>query len=158
MKIHLLAVGRAKEESGLTEDYLRRIRGQGRSCGITAVNFRDVAESRAATPATRTEAEADELKKLTPAGAYRIVLDERGKLMSSAAFAALLRKHLDGSTADLAFLIGGPDGHGDSLRNQADLLLSLGQMTWPHRLIRVMLVEQVYRAITILLKHPYHRA
>ena len=142
----------------MTEDYLRRIRGQGRSCGITAVTSRDIAESRAATPAGRTEAEAAELKKLIPSGAYRVVLDERGKPMTSAAFAALLRKRLDGGTADLAFLIGGPDGHGATLREEADLVLSLGQMTWPHRLIRVMLAEQVYRAITILVNHPYHRA
>ena len=142
----------------MTEDYLRRIRGQGRSCGITAVTSRDIAESRAATPTLRSDAEGEELKKLIPAGAYLIVLDERGKSMTSTAFAALLRRHLDSGTSDLAFLVGGPDGHGDALRDQADLLLSLGPMTWPHRLIRVMLAEQVYRAVTILVNHPYHRA
>jgi 23S rRNA (pseudouridine1915-N3)-methyltransferase len=85
------------------------------------------------------------------------VLDERGKVLSSAGFADLLKRHLDGGTSDLAFLIGGPDGHAQSIRDSAGLLLSFGAMTWPHRLARVMLAEQIYRAVMILRDHPYHR-
>ncbi|CAN5434854.1 23S rRNA (pseudouridine(1915)-N(3))-methyltransferase RlmH [soil metagenome] len=157
MKIHLLAIGRAKEEADLTEDYLNRARGLGRTCGISAVNARDLPESRLATAALRSAAEASELESLLPPNAFRIVLDERGKAMTSAAFAGLFRKHLDSGTGDMAFLIGGPDGHGAALRDKAGLLLSLGPMTWPHRLVRLMLAEQIYRAVTILVNHPYHR-
>jgi 23S rRNA (pseudouridine1915-N3)-methyltransferase len=85
------------------------------------------------------------------------VLDERGKALSSAQFADFLKGHAERGTGDLAFLIGGPDGHAQSAREQAQLVLSLGTMTWPHRLVRVMLAEQIYRAVTILVNHPYHR-
>ena len=70
----------------------------------------------------------------------------------------LVKRHLDQGTGSIAFLIGGPDGHAPEMRQDAGLLLSLGPMTWPHRLARVMLAEQIYRAVTILVKHPYHRA
>lgn len=86
------------------------------------------------------------------------MLDERGKALASEAFADLLRRHLDGGTADMGFLIGGPDGHAPEIRTTAGLLMSFGPMTWPHRLVRVMLFEQLYRALTIILGHPYHRA
>ena len=92
-----------------------------------------------------------------PPKAYSIVLDERGKPLASAPFAQLLQRHLDSGTPELAFVIGGPDGHAPETRGRAGLLLSLGAMTWPHRLARVMLFEQIYRAVTIMVNHPYHR-
>ena len=93
-----------------------------------------------------------------PAKAFNVVLDERGKALSSEAFADLLRRQLDGGTQDMAFLIGGPDGHAPAIRNGACLVMGFGPMTWPHRLVRVMLLEQLYRALTIIAGHPYHRA
>ena len=93
---------------------------------------------------------------LPPKG-FSVVLDERGKALASEAFAELLRRHLDGGTPDMAFLIGGPDGHAPEIRETAGLLMSFGPMTWPHRLVRVMLFEQLYRAVTIIAGHPYHR-
>lgn len=78
--------------------------------------------------------------------------------MSSEGFAQLLQHHLDKGTTDLAFLIGGPDGHSAATRKCAGQLISLGEMTWPHRLVRVMLFEQIYRAVTIMVNHPYHRS
>ena len=101
--------------------------------------------------------EAESLASALPPKAFTVVLDERGKPIGSAGFADLLRRHLERGTADLAFLIGGPDGHAPSTREAAGLVLSLGPMTWPHRLVRVMLAEQIYRAVTILVNHPYHR-
>jgi 23S rRNA (pseudouridine1915-N3)-methyltransferase len=92
-----------------------------------------------------------------PRDAVTIVLDERGKSISSEDFARRLARLRDEGASDVAFLIGGPDGHGEELRKKAVLLLSFGSMTWPHRLVRVMLAEQIYRAVTILVKHPYHR-
>ena len=93
-----------------------------------------------------------------PPRAFAVVLDERGKALTSEEFASLLRRHLEGGTPDIAFLIGGPDGHAADIRQQAGLLMSFGPMTWPHRMVRVMLFEQIYRAVTILSGHPYHRA
>lgn len=92
-----------------------------------------------------------------PPRCFTVVLDERGRTLASEAFAELLRRHLDDGTGDMAFLIGGPDGHAPDIRENAGLLLSFGAMTWPHRLVRVMLFEQIYRAVTIIAGHPYHR-
>lgn len=157
MRLHLLAVGKAKDEAPLTEDYLLRARGLGRGCGITAIAAREVPESRLGRADLRGPAEAQALKSLIPDKSFRVVLDERGKAMTSESFATLLRAHLDAGTSDMAFLIGGPDGHPPAMRAKAGLILSLGQMTWPHRLVRLMLAEQIYRAVTILVNHPYHR-
>ena len=160
MKLHILAVGRLKSgpEWELCEDYLKRARGLGRSCGISELHLRDFAESKLAHAPARIAEEASRLLAACSPQAFTIVLDERGKSLSSADFAKVIGRHLDQSTTEIAFLLGGPDGHGSQLRAKAGLLLSLGAMTWPHRLARAMLAEQIYRAVTILVKHPYHRA
>ena len=94
---------------------------------------------------------------MTP-GARRIVLDERGKTLTSEKFAERLASWRDEGAPAAALLIGGPDGHGTTARHGADLILSFGAMTWPHQLVRAMVAEQLYRAVTILTGHPYHRA
>jgi 23S rRNA (pseudouridine1915-N3)-methyltransferase len=160
MKLHVLAIGRLKAgpELALFDDYLKRARGLGRSCGVTGIGSRDFAEAKLPDARARMAAEAALLSGATPDSSFRVALDERGKPLSSDDFAHLLRRHLDQGTVSLAFLIGGPDGHAPETRQKADLLLSFGPMTWPHRLARLMLAEQIYRAVTILVKHPYHRA
>jgi 23S rRNA (pseudouridine1915-N3)-methyltransferase len=92
------------------------------------------------------------------APAREVLLDERGKPMSSEAFAALLGKWRDDGVREARFLIGAADGHGDAAREKADLLLGFGAMTWPHMLARAMLAEQLWRATSILAGHPYHRS
>ena len=92
-----------------------------------------------------------------PAGAAVVVLDERGEQLDSSTFAGRIAAWRAEGRTDLACLIGGPDGLAESLRARADLLLAFGRMTWPHLLVRAMLVEQLYRAATILAGHPYHR-
>jgi 23S rRNA (pseudouridine1915-N3)-methyltransferase len=87
-----------------------------------------------------------------------VALDERGKALPSEAFAAKIGDWRDRGAGDLAFLIGGADGHGDAVRARADFLLAFGPMTWPHMLVRGMLAEQLYRAQQILAGHPYHRS
>jgi 23S rRNA (pseudouridine1915-N3)-methyltransferase len=84
-------------------------------------------------------------------------LDERGKSCSSAEFSRLIAEHGQNATKNMGFLIGGPDGHASETRKAARHVLSFGPMTFPHRLLRVMLLEQIYRAVTILVNHPYHR-
>lgn len=87
-----------------------------------------------------------------------VLLDERGKLMSSEDFAALLGRWRDEGIRETRFLIGAADGHGDAARRRADLLLAFGPMTWPHILVRPLLIEQLWRATSILAGHPYHRS
>ena len=86
-----------------------------------------------------------------------IVLDERGKAMSSVELAKKLEGWRDGGKREAVFLIGAADGHDDGIRKSADLLLSFGPATWPHLLVRAMLAEQLFRATSILANHPYHR-
>ncbi|WP_421693292.1 23S rRNA (pseudouridine(1915)-N(3))-methyltransferase RlmH [Aestuariivirga sp.] len=160
MKLSVIAAGRLKPgpEKSLADDYLTRAQGLGRKCGISRIGVTEFNESQASSAAARMTEEGRLIAGTLPPKAFTIVLDERGKALPSEAFAELLRRHLDGGTGDMAFLIGGPDGHAPETRETAGLILSFGPMTWPHRLIRVMLFEQLYRAVTIIAGHPYHRA
>ena len=85
-----------------------------------------------------------------------VLLDPRGEGLDSGSFVKQLRGWNDGGR-DVAFVIGGPDGLAPTLSEAADLHLAFGALTWPHQLVRVMLLEQIYRAITIMSGHPYHR-
>ncbi len=156
MRLHLCAVGRlrAGPERDLVDDYLLRFDRSGRALGLGPVQEHEVEDKRNAGMG----AEADLLARAVPAGAVLVTLDERGKLMSSPEFAALLAKWRDGGRQDLAFVIGGADGIDPGLRARADFSLSFGAMVWPHMLVRVMLAEQLYRAASILAGAPYHRA
>jgi 23S rRNA (pseudouridine1915-N3)-methyltransferase len=159
MKIIIGAIGRLKTgpEKEMAADYESRSVVTGRSAGVTSLSVKDWPESRAETAERRKSEEADILLPLT-ANSKTVVLDERGKALSSMAFADWLKRALDGGAKQVTFLIGGPDGHGDAVRAKADLVLSFGPATFPHRLIRVMLLEQIYRALTIITNHPYHRS
>lgn len=160
MKLTIAAVGRLKAgpEKLLADDYLKRAEGMGRKAGISAIRVQDFSESQASSAAARMAEEARILASAVPPRSFSIVLDERGKAVASEAFAGLMQLQLDHGTSDMTFVIGGPDGHAPETRERADLLLSFGPMTWPHRLVRVMLFEQIYRAVTIMTGHPYHRA
>ena len=159
MRLQVLAIGRLKAgpEKTLAEDYQTRIEGLGRKAGISKLTIADFAESQGQTASQRQDEEARLLAGALAPKAFTLVLDERGKSLTSEAFSQLLQRHLDQGTQDLAFLIGGPDGHAQSTRKSAGQLISFGEMTWPHRLVRVMLFEQIYRAVTIMVNHPYHR-
>ena len=102
--------------------------------------------------------EAAVISALIPAGAVVAALDERGKPIDSAAFAKQLGRWRDESTANVVFVIGGADGLSPELRRKMKTVFAFGQATWPHQLVRIMLMEQIYRAATILAGHPYHRA
>jgi 23S rRNA (pseudouridine1915-N3)-methyltransferase len=159
MKLLIAAIGRLKTgpEKEMAADYENRIVAIGRAVGVTGLNILDWPESRDETAEKRKFAEAELILPLGAEG-KTVVLDERGKALSSMAFADWMQRAIDGGAKQVTFLIGGPDGHGDAVRGKADLVLSFGPATFPHRLIRVMLLEQIYRAITILTKHPYHRS
>jgi 23S rRNA (pseudouridine1915-N3)-methyltransferase len=160
MKLHIVGVGRLKSspEKILADDYHARIVSLGPKAGITTLKITDFAESQNQSAAARM---ADEAKLIAGALAPKsisIVLDERGRTKSSEDFAATLRKFADDGVSELNFLIGGADGHAQSTRDTAKLLLAFGPMTWPHRFVRIMLLEQIYRSVTIMLNHPYHRS
>ena len=153
MRILVAAVGRAKASEPacvLAEDYATRLRWP--------IEFREVEERRKLPTPRRVEREGELLLALVPDGAVIVALDERGRSISSAGFADKLLKWQERGVGDLAFLIGGADGHADTVRKRAEFMLSLGPMTWPHLLVRALLAEQLYRAQTILDGHPYHRS
>jgi len=160
MRILVISVGRAAKaaEQDLVERYLARLRGGlARSAGVGEVEFVEVADGRAASPAVRRRQEAEAVRARLPVGAELIVLDERGQAETSAALAERLRRHIAGGATSLVFAIGGADGHDPELCAAAGHLMSFGPMTFPHQLVRAMLAEQLYRSFTILAKHPYHR-
>lgn len=149
MRIHIHAVGRVKSGpfAELYEEYARRFQWE-----IT------LHELSAPSSADKTQQTDILLQSLDRKPAERVVaLDERGKNLDSMAFAEKLGNWRDGGIRDAAFVIGGADGFDDRLKNRADILVSFGKLTWPHQLVRVMLVEQIYRAQQILAGHPYHR-
>lgn len=157
MKISLLAIGRLKSGAEQTQfnRYYDLFNAAARNLKIAPLTVVELGESRAATPAERKEDEAEEL--LSKLGASRlIVLDEAGKMLSSYEFTAMFSRLRD-EALDVAFAIGGPDGHGEALKSAAHFQLSLGRMTLPHGLVRIVLAEQLYRALTIIQGHPYHR-
>lgn len=160
MRLLLAAVGRLKAgpERELFARYSGRLQKAGRGVSLGPLTVAELAEARHAEEATRRNDEAGRLLVAADACDHRIVLDEAGGTLTSKAFADHLMSLRDNGTSDLAFLIGGPDGHGDAARAAANITLSLGPMTLPHGLARIVLAEQLYRAVTIMSGHPYHRA
>ena len=158
MQIMIAAIGRMKAgpERDLAERYIDRVNKAGRNLGLS-LSVREFPESRAAAPAARKAQEAAAVLGALPSGAVLVALDEGGRNLDSRAFAARVAGWRDGGAGSLAFVIGGADGLGDGVLTAAELRLALGTMTWPHQLVRLMLAEQLYRAVTILTGHPYHR-
>ncbi len=160
MKIIVHAVGRMKSgpEKELADRYFERFARTGPALGLEFAGIAEIAEGRGQTASERRREEGQKLQTQLQPGSALILLDERGRSFSSEDFAGRVGLLRDGGRKALVVAIGGPDGHDQSLRDQAELVVSFGAMTWPHQLVRVMLGEQLYRAATILSGHPYHRA
>ena len=159
MRLSVLAVGRLKSgpERDLVDRYRQRVEAIGRSLGIAAFEMVELAESRARREDDRRAEEAAAL--LERAGsAVLVAFDERGKSPTSEAFAARIKQWRDEGRPALTCVIGGPDGLDPKVRERADLVVSLGALTLPHQIVRALVAEQLYRALTILAGHPYHRA
>ncbi len=152
MRLTLVAVGRARRgpERALYEHYAARL--------VWPVTLREVETRTALPPAGQRAREAELLLAAAPKDAKLVALDQTGELLTSEAFAARLGAWRDEGAAEVAFLIGGAEGLDARVRERADLALALGRVTWPHLLVRGLLLEQLYRAQQILLGHPYHRA
>lgn len=139
MRLHIIARGKIgrSPESELVDRYAKRI--------TWPFKLTELPDTGGTIPAP-----------LTPQ--RDVLLDERGRQLSSEEFAVLLGKWRDEGVREARFLIGAADGHGAVAREQADLLLAFGAMTWPHLLARALLAEQLWRATSILAGHPYHRS
>lgn len=143
MKTHILAIGKIRgAEAELAAEYAKRM--------TPAVVVRELA-----APTQKAEGEA--LLKALPEQAFLVLLDERGKDLSSRELAGKIKDWQDQGVYDLVFMIGGADGFTDEVRARANFVLGFGRKTWPHKLVRVMLIEQLYRAQQINAGHPYHR-
>lgn len=151
MQILILAVGRCRDRplQSLFDDYVGRL--------PWPLTLKEVEERRALPPDQRKDKEADLLLQAIPDGAVVVALDQTGQSLTSEAFAERIGRWRDAGESPIAFLIGGADGLADRVRRRAAVVLSLGAMTWPHLVVRVLLAEQLYRAHAILTGHPYHR-
>jgi 23S rRNA (pseudouridine1915-N3)-methyltransferase len=158
MRILVAAVGRLKRgpEQGLAERYRERAVKSGRSVGLRAVEVVEISESRARDAQRRMLEESIALANVISKDAATVLLDPRGEALDSNSLAKRLSGWND-TGRDAVFVIGGPDGLAPTLLDRADLHLAFGALTWPHQLVRIMLLEQIYRATTILSGHPYHR-
>jgi len=159
MRLVILAVGQARgtPEGSLCDDYCSRARAMGKRLGFSSVAIEEVGVSKLREARARMEDEGERLAARIPDAAHVILLDAKGKGMTSDAFAEMLGAMRDAGARDLVFLIGGPDGLNPPASVKAGRSLAFGPQTWPHLLARVLLAEQVYRALTILAGHPYHR-
>lgn len=154
MRITILAVGKWKAgpDKDLFEEYCRRLKW--------TVAVKEVEEHRKVPPAQLMAREGELLVAALPkpsGDVFTVALDQRGKALSSEEFSNHVRQLRDRGVQELSFVIGGADGLSKSVLERANQILSLGPMTWPHLLVRVMLIEQLYRTQQILAGHPYHR-
>ena len=160
MKLLIAAVGRLKEgsERELAERYRKRAEQTGRRIGFRDMEIIEIRESRAQEVGKRMIEESIALTSVIPDRAITLILDQRGESLDSATLATRLGRWRDDGRPATVFIIGGDDELAPSLRDKADMTLAFGAATWPHQLVRAMLLEQIYRAVSILAGHPYHRA
>jgi 23S rRNA (pseudouridine1915-N3)-methyltransferase len=160
MRLIVISIGRLKQgpERELAERYRERFDDMGRKLGFRGLEVHEIPESRARDAATRIAEEATAISAVIPEKSVLVALDERGENIDSAAFARHLGRWRDDQATNTIFAIGGADGLSPDLRRKAKLRMAFGSATWPHQMVRVMLLEQIYRAATILAGHPYHRA
>jgi 23S rRNA (pseudouridine1915-N3)-methyltransferase len=159
MKLMIFAVGRLKAgpERELVARYHERLGGLGKSLGLSGPFVTELNESPARSADARKAQEADGLLEAITSDTVAIRFDERGKVISSEAFAEMIRTRRDNGVKSISFLIGGADGLHPDIADKAPEALSFGAMTIPHQLVRVLLMEQLYRTATLLSGHPYHR-
>jgi 23S rRNA (pseudouridine1915-N3)-methyltransferase len=160
VRLLILAVGNARgtSEGALTDDFITRAKNMGRRMGVPDVAVEEIAVSKARETPKRMQDEAERLAARVPEGAQVILLDAKGRGMTSEDFAEMIGALRDAGTKNLVFVIGGPDGLGTLQKIRPGRSLAFGPQTWPHLMARAMLSEQLYRALTILAGHPYHRA
>jgi len=159
MRIVVAAVGRLKQgpERELVERFRKRAADAGRGAGLNAFDIVEIKESRAGDSERRRLEESIAIANVIPDRAVTVIMDERGENVTSSTFAGRLQGWRSQDRPAVVFIIGAADGLAPGLRQKASLAVSFGAATWPHQLVRIMLLEQLYRAVTILAGHPYHR-
>ncbi|WP_315767649.1 MULTISPECIES: 23S rRNA (pseudouridine(1915)-N(3))-methyltransferase RlmH [unclassified Bradyrhizobium] len=160
MRIVVIAVGRLKQgpERELADRYRERFEDLSRKLGFRGIDIHEISESRARDAAARIAEEAAAIATHIPEKSLLVTLDEHGQNIDSAGFAGQLGRWRDEAAPSTAFVIGGADGLSPELQRRAKLRIAFGTATWPHQIVRVLLLEQLYRTATILAGHPYHRA
>jgi 23S rRNA (pseudouridine1915-N3)-methyltransferase len=160
MRILIAAIGRLKQgpERELAERFRKRAADAGRGVGLQAFDVVEIRESRADNVERRMLEESIAIANIIPERAITVILDERGENVSSASFAGHLQAWRTENRPAVVFIVGGADGLAPALRDKANLAVAFGTATWPHQLVRIMLLEQLYRGVTILSGHPYHRS
>ncbi len=159
MNIGIIAIGRLKRglEGELFERYQTRAQNIGRQIGFSGFEVSEIVESRGGSKILRQKEEAKNINAQIAQNSIIIALDENGQNINSQKFASMLANFRDEGNKNLHFIIGGADGIDRDLRAKANKILAFSALTWPHQLVRIMLMEQIYRAMTILTNHPYHR-
>ena len=160
MRLSLVTIGRLKAgpERDLAARYRERAVALGRGLGVTALGLAEIPESRARRALDRLDEEGEAILAELPADSAVIVYDERGRSdLTSEDVAVRVGQWRDAGRPALGLVVGGPDGLAASVRARADLILAFGAATLPHGLVRVLVLEQAYRTLTILAGHPYHR-
>lgn len=154
MHILLISVGKLKSgpEKQLVDDYVSRFNKAGPGIGLRSLKIVDVASGGG------LDAEGARLLAAIPKGAHVLRLDEFGAQLTSVKFSARLENLRDNGTGTLCFLIGGAEGYSQPVRTACPQTLAFGPQTWPHRLVKAMLAEQLYRALSLLAGLPYHKA
>jgi 23S rRNA (pseudouridine1915-N3)-methyltransferase len=160
MRLMLVCVGRIKAgpERELVARYSERAAAAGRAIGFASLDLREIDESRARRAEERKSEEAKAIRAALGTGTPFVAFDASGDVSPSEEFANRLAALRDGGAGLLGLVIGGPDGLDRVLQSGAQVSIAFGRMTWPHQLARIMAAEQIYRAMTILAGHPYHRA
>jgi 23S rRNA (pseudouridine1915-N3)-methyltransferase len=160
MRVIIAAIGRLKAgpERDLAERYLKRTAQAGRSIGLTGPEVIEIRESRADNVERRMLEESIAVANVIPDRAIIVLMDERGESLPSATFAGRLQAWRTEGKPAVIFVIGGADGLAPALKDKSKLTMAFGAATWPHQMVRIMLLEQLYRAVTSLSGHPYHRA
>ena len=156
MRIRLLWVGKTKhpEIRSLVADYLERIR---RLVPCEVIESRDLSKTGTRETVRLIESEGKELSRHIPENSRLVALDEKGSQFTSLDFAKWLESEQNRGARSITFVIGGPEGLSSKITNGAHLMLSLGKMTWTHDMCRVLVTEQIYRALCIIRKIPYHK-
>jgi 23S rRNA (pseudouridine1915-N3)-methyltransferase len=157
MLLKFLWVGRTKNSyiRGLVADYLVRIRHM---IPCEVVETRDLSKKRGLKAAALVDGEADDFTRHLPPSGIVVALDEKGRQLSSTGFSQWLESEMTSGRRSVSFVIGGAEGLSSKITDRAHMVLSIGKMTWTHDMCRVLLLEQVYRALCILRGIPYHKA
>tara|TARA_B100000925_G_scaffold50850_1_gene33115 strand:- start:171 stop:653 length:483 start_codon:yes stop_codon:yes gene_type:complete len=160
LNINILAIGKVLNSpySSISDHYISNIQSISKRSGVANFTVNEVEKSREKDAELRKQREFDSVtKKLDIQNSINILLDEKGKLISSTKLKSMLYEYQLSSKKNLNFIIGGPDGTSGKMKEIADENISLSKMTLPHLLVRILLLEQIYRALTILINHPYHK-